>query len=97
MFRHGATFVISAQHNYIFGVIKLEAEQENADFEGKYASINIVAQEKQVRFWDALRVNHLLKHVDHVVELAVDVTNNNYGFIYAQHIRLISENPGNFR
>lgn len=40
--------------------------------------------------WDALGVDDLLEHVDHVVELSVDVADDNYRLLDSNHIRLVS-------
>ena len=40
--------------------------------------------------WNSLGVDHLLKHVDHVEELTVDVANDDDRLLDAEHIRLVS-------
>lgn len=40
--------------------------------------------------WDSLGIDHFLKHMDHVEELTVDVTNDDDGLLNAEHVRLIS-------
>ena len=40
--------------------------------------------------WDSLGIDHFLKHMDHVKELTVDVTNDDDGLLNAEHVRLIS-------
>ena len=49
MFRHGARLMISSQHDNLAWIVKLEAEEEDADFEGENAPINVVTEEEQVR------------------------------------------------
>mgnify|MGYP007086555183 CR=1 FL=1 len=39
--------------------------------------------------WDALGVDNFLEHVDHIVELPVDVADDDNGLLHAQHIRLV--------
>lgn len=36
--------------------------------------------------WDSFRVDYLLEHVDHVVELAVDIANDDDGLLDAEHV-----------
>lgn len=39
--------------------------------------------------WDPLGVDHLLEHMDHVVELSVDISDNNDRLLDAQHVWFI--------
>ena len=40
--------------------------------------------------WDSLGIDNFLKHMDHIEELTVDVANDNYGLLDADHVCLIS-------
>ena len=40
--------------------------------------------------WDAFRVDNFLKHVDHVIELSVDVTNDNDRLLDSNHVGLVA-------
>ena len=40
--------------------------------------------------WDAFRVDHFFKHVDHVIELPVDVSNDYDRLLDPDHIRLVA-------
>ena len=40
--------------------------------------------------WYAFGVDHFLKHVDHVVELSVDVTDDDHGLLHSQHVCLVA-------
>ena len=40
--------------------------------------------------WDSLLVNDFLEHMDHVVELSVDITNDDDRLLDTQHIRLVA-------
>ena len=40
--------------------------------------------------WDALRIDHLLEHMDHIVELAMNVTDDDDGLLHSQHVRLVT-------
>ena len=39
---------------------------------------------------DALRIDHLLEHVNHVKELAMNITNDDDWFFHAQHVWLLA-------
>ena len=43
--RHSTRLVISAKHDHITRIIQLQTEEENADFKGEDASVNIIAKE----------------------------------------------------
>lgn len=36
--------------------------------------------------WNALRVDDLLKHVDHIVELTMDITDDDHWLLDAKHV-----------
>ena len=40
--------------------------------------------------WDAFRVDNFLKHVDHIVKLSMDVSDDNHGLLNTNHIWLVS-------
>ena len=40
--------------------------------------------------WDAFRVDNFLKHVDHVIELSVDVSNDNDRLLDSNHVGLVA-------
>lgn len=40
--------------------------------------------------WDTFGVNNFLEHMDHVKELAMNVTNDDHGLLNAEHVGLIA-------
>ena len=90
MLSHGSRLVIASKHDNVTWVVQLEAEKEDADFKGEDAAIDVITEEEQVCGGDALGVDDLLKHVDHVVELSMNVTNDDHGLLYADHVWLVT-------
>ena len=90
MLSHGSRLVIASKHDNVTWVVQLEAEEEDADFKGEDAAIDVITEEEQVCGGDALRVDDLLKHVDHVVELSMNVANDDHGLLYADHVWLVT-------
>lgn len=84
---HGTTFVIPSQHDNLFREVDLEAVQEHQHFQRENTSINIVTKEEQVSIGQSSWVNNFFEHVDHVVELAVNVTNNDNRLLNFEHVR----------
>ena len=48
VFSHGTRLVIASEHDDVARVVELEAEEEDGDFEGEDAPVDVVAQEKKV-------------------------------------------------
>ena len=46
---------------------------------------------------DAFGIHHFLEHVDHVVELTMDVTDDDDGLLDSEHISFISYNKESSR
>ena len=86
MFCHCSTLVITSKQNNFSWIVDLETEQEYADFNGVVSSVNIVSQEQHIALWQVALVNNLLEHVDHVVKLAVDVSNDDDWLLHPDHI-----------
>lgn len=96
MLGHGARFVVASEHDHVARVVELEAEKEYAHFERIDTSIDVVAKEQKARRWDTLRVNDLLEHMDHIIELSVDVTDDNDRLLDAKHVGFVPVDFGNF-
>ena len=45
---HSTRLVVTSEHDNVAWEVELEAEEEDGDFEGEDASVNVVAQEKKV-------------------------------------------------
>ena len=46
--------------------------------------------------WDAFRVDNFLKHVDHVIELSVDVSDDNHRLLDSNHVGLVAWKENKF-
>jgi hypothetical protein len=65
--------VVPPEQDHVFRVLELETEQEEEDLDAELASVDVVSQKEVVGFdYGAYDV----EHVDQVVELAVDVSND---------------------
>jgi len=83
MLGHRSRLVVASQHGHVSREVDLEAKEEDADLEREDAAIYVVSQEEQIGPRDALRIDHLLEHVNHIKELAMNITNDDYWLFHA--------------
>ena len=86
---HGDRLVVSTEERDLRWKIDFEAEKENANLDGVVATVDVVAQEKHVGLGQIAVVNDLLEHVDHIVELAVDVAHDDHRLFDLDHVWLM--------
>ena len=55
----------------------------------KNVNVSFVVSSSLNLLWDSFWVNYLLKHVNHVIELPVDVTDDYDRFLYSQQVWFI--------
>ena len=86
MFCHCPALVVSSQKHYVLGIVELEAEQEDEDFDRVNASVNVVPQKEHLTVRS--NVDNFFEHMNQIVELTVDVAHNDHRFLEVKHVGL---------
>ena len=81
MFRHTTGLVVSSQHVHFLRVSQFHAAKEQKYFYWAEATVDVVSQEKEFALREA-PVYDFLKHMEHVEELSVDISNYNTRRVY---------------
>lgn len=85
----GAALVVSAEKEKVLWVLNLVSHHKANHFKVLLSSVNVIAQEKIVRFW---REVSNLKYTQKVNIFSVDVARDDEGHIELQKIWLADEN-----
>lgn len=93
---HSSGLVVTSEHNDVLGVVQFEAEKENAHFKREDATIDVISQEQKIGSRDALWIDNLFEHVNHVKELTMDVTDDDDRLLDAKHVCLLAVDSGDF-
>lgn len=72
---HGVGFVVTAQQAHLARVVELEAREEQEYLYSEVPAIYIVTETEETRNFEPAPItfNKLVKHLKHIVELAMDV------------------------
>ena len=70
--------MISSEHFDLVRIAQLQTTEEDDDFNGTEAPVDIVSEEEEFALGEAA-VNNLLEHMNHVEELPVDVSDCHAG------------------
>jgi hypothetical protein len=72
--------MISSKQNHISRIIDFETKEINQYLDGKVTSVDVVTEKECFAFVAYLfLVNNLFEHVNHIVVLPMNITNDNNG------------------
>lgn len=82
MLSHCSGFVVTTKHDHLLWEVQFQAVKEHKNFERKNTSIDVVSKEEQICLRNTFRVDNLFEHVNHVIVLSVDVTDDDDGLLH---------------